>query len=223
VMLGGGVNADGEGEIAERVIKAPSKKAPEVLRTLLNDYDEQAMDGEYYKDYFKRLGKMYFYTLLKPLADLNEVVESDYIDWGQENKFFVQTAVGECAGVIIDLVATLLYDSEEKLEWAKEALNQKQYADSIYHSYNVFINSAKAMLLGENAKNSSHISVMNDFDKIFVEGGDFSFAEGSFKEHVLKINQKEPSVEFAQEYLEKASSFLDEIKSVRNNKLAEAV
>jgi len=223
VMLGGGVNSDGEGEIAERVIKVPSKKAPIVLRTLLDDYEHHGEDGEYYKDYFKRQGKMYFYNLLKPIANLDEVQETDYIDWGQEEKFLVQTAVGECAGVIIDLVATLLFDSEEKLDWAKEAFAQEQYADAIYHSYNVFVNSAKAMLLGEKVKNNSQIAVINDFDKFYVEAGKLSFDQGSFKEHVLQINKNEPTKEFAKQYLESASKFLEDIKSVRDNKLAQAV
>ncbi len=223
VMLGGGVNIDGEGEIAERVIKVPSKKAPEVLRILLDDYDTNGNSGEYYKDYFKRQGKMYFYNLLKPIANLDNVVDSDYIDWGHDDKFFVQTAVGECAGVIIDLVGTLLFDSDEKLEWAQESLKNGHYADSIYHSYNVFLNSAKAMLLGEDVKNNSQISVMNDFDRLFVETGVFSFDEKTFADHVLQINQHEPGEDFANEYFLKASKFLKEIKSVRKNQVATAV
>jgi sulfite reductase (ferredoxin) len=112
-----------------------------------------------------------------------------------------------------------LIDSDDKLEWAKEALENKQYADSIYHSYNVFLNSAKAMLLGENVKNSSQMSVINDFDRLFVETGMFEFAEGLFKEHVLQINKHEPTESFASVYLESASGFLNEIKSVRENQV----
>jgi sulfite reductase (ferredoxin) len=221
IMLGGGVNSDGEGEIAERVVKVPSKKAPEALRQILDDYDENALDGEYYKDYFKRQGKMYFYNLLKPLANLEKVSDEDYIDWGQERKFFVQTAVGECAGVIIDLVSTLLFDSDEKLAWADQSFKQGHYADSIYHSYNVFINSAKAMLLGENVKNNSQMAVIKDFDRIFVENESFSFPEGTFREHVLQINKHEPSKEFAEKFLNEAKLFLDEIKSARSKQVAE--
>lgn len=223
IMLGGGVNADGEGEIAERVVKVPSKKAPDALRALLDDYEANALDGEYYKDYFKRQGKMYFYNLLKPIADLDKIVPSDYIDWGQEHNFQVLTAVGECAGVIIDLVSTLLYDSEEKLVWAEEAFKSGQYADSIYHSYNVFLNSAKAILLGEDVKNNTHMAVMNDFDRIFTQRGDFTFEEGSFKEHVLQINRNEPGEAFAKAFYAKAASFLKDIKSLRKDKIAETV
>jgi sulfite reductase (ferredoxin) len=223
VLLGGGVNTDGNGEIAERVVKVPSKKAPDALRALLDDYDDNGNDGEYYKDYFQRQGKMYFYNLLKPLANLQNVVDTDYIDWGKEQNFMVQTAVGECAGVIIDLISTLLFDSDEKLEWAETSLKNGQYSDSIYHSYNVFINSAKAMLLGENVKNNSHVSVINDFDRLFVETGAFSFPEGSFKEHVFLINKHEPNEDFAKQFFGLASAFIEEIKSVRNNQVKEAV
>ena len=223
VMLGGGVNSDGEGEVAERVVKVPSKKAPDTLRALLDDYESNSKEGEYYKDYFKRQGKMYFYNLLKPLASLDQLDDTAYIDWGQEHKFLVQTAVGECAGVIIDLVSTLLYDSDEKLGWAEEALKKERFADSIYHSYNVFVNSAKAMLLGENVKNNSHISVITDFDRLFVETGVFSFDGDSFKDQVLQINKHEPNEIFAKEFYMKAKRFLKDIKTVRTNQIAKAV
>ena len=118
------------------MVKIPSRKGPDALRLLLDDYETNALDGEYFHDYYKRIGRNYFYTLLKPLADMEKLTPGDYIDWGQEKNFVLHTAVGECAGVIIDLVSTLLYDSEEKLLWSKQALDEKMYADSIYHSYN---------------------------------------------------------------------------------------
>ncbi len=223
VMLGGGVNSDGEGEIVERVIKLPSKRSPEILRLLLDDYEDHGQEGEYYKDYFRRQGKPYFYNLLKPLNNLDTVQETDYIDWDQENNFLVQTAVGECAGVIIDLVSTLLFDSDEKLKWAREALENNQFSDAIYHSYNVFINSAKAMLLGEDVKNNSQMSVITDFERIFVETGIFEFAEGSFKTHVLQINRHEPTDTFAAKYLASAANFLEKINSFRSSQVVKAV
>ena len=157
------------------------------------------------------------------MTDISSAQASEYIDWGQENKFKVMTAVGECAGVIIDLVTTLLFDSEEKLGWAVEAMENKQFSDSIYHSYNVLINSAKAMLLGEDVKNNSQIAVIRDFDKLFVATGEFSFAEGTFEDHVLRINKNEPSETFAKSFLRDASAFLETIKSVRDKKVTDAV
>ena len=215
VLLGGGVDVNGDGRTAEKVIKVPSRRGPEVLRTVLADYDEKGNEGEYFKDYYVRQGKNYFYELLKPLAQLDDVRDFDFIDWGREEQFKVVTAVGECAGVVIDLVQTLLFDAEEKYDWAVQALKEGRYADSIYHSYNVFINGAKAMLLSEKSKNNTHMTILNDFDKFFVETGAFDFPGTTFRDHVLEMNQHEPSEAYAKTYNQLASDFIQKIKLVR--------
>jgi sulfite reductase (ferredoxin) len=214
VLLGGGKLKDGEGIISDKILKIPSKRGPQALRILFDDYETNSQDGEYYHDYFKRLGRNHFYALLKPLGDLTTVEPSDYIDWGEEHNFILHTAVGECAGVIIDLVATLFYESEEKLEWSKEALRNAQYADSIYHSYSAFINTAKAMLLTRDVKPSTQIQVLNDFQAHFVDTGNFPLA-ANFREFVLRINKSEPTEEFAIAYLEDSKKFLKDIVAYR--------
>lgn len=216
VLLGGGRVGNGEGIISDKIIKIPSKRGPDALRLLLNDYDANAIEGEYFHAYYRRMGRNYFYTLLKPLADLTTVVPQDYVDWGQENNFILHTAVGECAGVIIDLVSTLLIDSEEKLEWAAEAIRSKQYADSIYHSYSSMINTAKALLLTVDTKPSTQIQTILDFQKTFVETGLIKMHD--FKEAVLRINKNEPGEEFAIEYLESAKQFLADAYAFRSVK-----
>lgn len=216
VLLGGGRVGNGEGIISDKIIKIPSKRGPDALRLLLNDYDANAIEGEYFHAYYRRMGRNYFYTLLKPLADLTTVMPQDYVDWGQENNFILHTAVGECAGVIIDLVSTLLIDSEEKLEWAAEAIRSKQYADSIYHSYSSMINTAKALLLTVDTKPSTQIQTILDFQKTFVETGLIKMHD--FKEAVLRINKNEPGEEFAIEYLESAKQFLADAYAFRSVK-----
>jgi sulfite reductase (ferredoxin) len=216
VLLGGGRVGNGAGIISDKIIKIPSKRGPDALRLLLNDYDANSEDGEYYHNYFLRMGRNYFYTLLKPLGDLTTVIPQDYIDWGQENNFVLQTAVGECAGVMIDLISTLLNDSEEKIDWSTEALRNEQYADSIYHSYSSMINTAKALLLTLDIKPSTQIQVILDFQKHFVESGQFAIRD--FKEMVLQINKNEPTEEFAIEYLEASKRFLTEAFALRNVK-----
>lgn len=214
VLLGGGNLKDGNAIVSDKVgVKIPSKRGPDALRLILNDYEANAVEGEYFHDYYKRLGQKYFYAMLKPLGDLTTVTPTDYIDWGEDHNFILHTSVGECAGVIIDLVATLLYESEEKIGWANEAIQQKQYADSIYHSYNTFINTAKAMLLTREIKPSTQIQVLNDFEKEFSATGIFGAV--NFKEFVLRINKQEPSEEFAIAFLEDAKRFLAEVSAYR--------
>jgi len=215
VLLGGGKLKNGEGIISDKIIKIPSKRGPQALRLLLNDYEANSHEGEYYHDYFKRMDRKHFYDLLKPLSVITNLVPDEYIDWGQENNFVLQTAVGECAGVIIDLVATLLYDSDEKLAWAQDALDQQLFADSIYHSYSSFINTAKALLLTKDIKPSTQYQTINDFQKVFVDSGEFELPY-NFKEQVFQINKNEPSQQFASDYKKEAADFLERSYVFRN-------
>ncbi|UOE46385.1 nitrite reductase [Mucilaginibacter sp. SMC90] len=214
VMLGGGTVGDGVGRAAERVIKVPTKRATEVLRYLLNDYKAFSPEGETYHEYYDRQGKDYFYRLLKPLADLTTLTDDEYIDWGHQETFVTAIGVGECAGVVIDLVATLLFESEEKLGWANDAYADGRWADAIYHAYNVFVSSAKALLLDKGVNSSTQIGVIREFDAQYVEKGEFELS-GTFNDLVLQINQNEPSQEFATAYLAQATEFLSRSKDKR--------
>jgi sulfite reductase (ferredoxin) len=161
------------------------------------------------------LGRNHFYQLLKPLSDVAVVSPEEYVDWGQDNNFILHTAVGECAGVMIDLVATLLNDSEDKLMWAKETYDKKQFADSIYHSYSAFINTSKSLLLARDIKPSTQYQTITDFQREFIDTKAFEFA-GNFKEYVLSINKNEPSDSFALAYLSESMKFLEEVTAYRS-------
>lgn len=220
VVLGGGSLGNGVGILSEKVIKIPSKRGPNCLRLLLNDYFENQNEGEYYEQYYWRKGKEYFYNLLKPLADVTNLVPADFIDWGHEEEFKLKTAVGECAGVMIDLVATLLFETEEKLQWAKETFEARRFADAIYHSYNVFVNGAKAMLLKKDIIVNTQSKILTDFEEHYAE--EFPFPDG-FKEFVLRINKNEPSKEFAEQYLNDAEKFMRSIQKTNTKEQQTAV
>ena len=209
VLLGGATLGNGEGKIADKVIKVPSKRGPEVLRVVLNNYEENALEGEYFHQYYDRQGEKYFYTLLKPIADLQTLVDDDFIDWGAAESFHTEIGVGECASVIIDLVATLLFESEEKYDWCKGALEDKRWADAIYHAYSVFVSAAKALLLDKSVQVSTQNAVITKFDEQYVQTGDFDLQAESFSALVLQINQHEPSEAFAKAYAQQALSFLE--------------
>lgn len=220
VMLGGGTVGNGVGRVAERVIKAPTKRAPQILRFLLQDFQENHLSAENFHQYYDRKGKDYFYQLLKPLADLTNLNLNEFVDWGHEEAFETAIGVGECAGVIIDLVATLLIEAEEKLNWANEALQNQAYADSIYHSYSVFVNAAKALLLDKGVNSSTQAGVIKEFDAQFVATTEIDLPTSSFEELVLKINKNEPSAIFATDYFNQSEAFLNQIKTTRTTQSA---
>ncbi len=206
ILLGGGVLGNGEGRFADKVIKIPSKRGPEALRHILNDFENNVLENESFINYYDRLGKIYFYDLLKPLADLTNLENDDFIDWGHDNKYIKAIGVGECAGVVIDLVSTLLFESEEKLANAEESLVQKQWSDSIYYSYTALINTAKALLTSKEIKTNTQSGIVKLFDEHFVATKAIELTE-TFAELVLQLKQNEPSEEFAKNYLTQAKEF----------------
>jgi len=216
VMLGGGSFGDGLGRAAERVIKVPTKRAPQTMRAVLDDYLANSLENELFKQYYDRQGKDYFYQMLKPLADQTTLVADDFIDWGQSGEYVPEIGVGECAGVVIDLMTTLLQDSEEKLEWAHETFEAGQWADSIYRSYSVLVSTAKALLIFREINCNTQIGILRDFDKAFVATGDVRLPEGfdTFESLALQINKNEPSQAFATDYLQYAEAFFQESKAV---------
>lgn len=214
VLLGGGSSGDGFGRAAEKVIKVPSKRGPQVLRYIFADYQENGLEGEYFNNYFDRKGKNYFYELLKPLASLEALVQSDFIDWGQEVAFETAIGVGECAAVMVDLVAILFVEADEKLADAKGAFESEKWADAIYLAYSAQVNAAKAMLLDIDVNCSTQMKVISEFTKNFDEG---------FSESILRINKENPSKEFAIEYIRDAVTFCAETKKKREENLKSQV
>jgi sulfite reductase (ferredoxin) len=214
VLLGGGASGDGFGRAAEKVIKVPSKRGPQVLRYIFSDYQENGLDGEYFNSYFDRKGKNYFYELLKPLASLDALVQSDFIDWGQEVAFETAIGVGECAAVMVDLVAILFVEADEKLADAKGAFESEKWADAIYLAYSARVNAAKAMLLDIDVNCSTQMKVISEFTKNFEEG---------FQESILRINKENPTKEFAVDYIRDAVTFCSETKKKREENLKSQV
>lgn len=220
VLLGGSNDGNGNGRFADKVVKVPSKRGPEALRLILNDFDANGGDLSF-PDYYAEKGQMYFYDFLTPLSSTDDLTPEDFIDWGNTERYEKAIGVGECAGVVIDLIATLLFESEEKIQNAEEMFQAEKWSASIYHAYSSMVNSAKAMLTAENTKVNTHASIIKDFDDKFVADGRIAVA-GGFENMVLQLNQNEPTKEFAQSYIKDAKEFLETVEKFRQQELAEA-
>lgn len=220
VLLGGGRLGNGEGRFADKVIKIPSRRGPDALRYILNDFDANG-NGQSFLNYYDAKGEKYFYEFLKPLADVTNLTEADFVDWGNADNYVKAVGVGECAGVVIDLVATLLYEAKDKLTFAQEAFEDKKWSDAIYLAYAGFVNGAKALLLAENQKTNHHAGIIDLFDTVFVETNKIQLAT-SFKELVYKIRENEPSETFAKEYIATAIAFFETIETYRALDLSKA-
>jgi len=217
ILLGGGVLGNGTGRFADKVLKVPSKRTPAVLRWILDDFENHRDQQEDFFTYYDRKTKDYYYQNLKHFSDVSNLSPDDFIDWGVKEKYEKAIGIGECAGVTIDLVQTLLFDAEEAFEWAKESLVEKRYKDAAYHAYNASVRAAKAILTKGSAKINSHVSIIEAFDAQFPE---FKTENGiGFKEAVLRIQKEKPSKPFSKSYLEQSNQLILWIKNKCNDEI----
>jgi len=217
VLLGGGNLGDGNAYFADKVVKVPSRRGPEALRRILNDFEANA-NGKLFVDYYKEKGEKYFYQLLTDLSDVENLTQEDFIDWGTEEAYVKAIGVGECAGVVIDLIATLFLECDEKIEEAEEALNNKVYSGAIYETYRSMVNAAKAILLSENVKTNTQAGIISQFDELFVSTNKVELGN-TFSDLIYQIKVFPPTEAFATSYLQSAKTFLQIVKNYRESQL----
>ena len=213
VLLGGGNLGEGKGIFADKVVKIPSRRGPEALRRILDDFEANA-NGKSFVDYYQEKGQMYFYEFLTDLSNVDNLTPEDFIDWGTDEEYVKAIGIGECAGVVIDLIATLFLESEEKIANAKISFDNEIYSDAIYHAYSSLVNSAKALLLAENKKTNTHAGIISQFDKEFVTNGKIKL-DGTFSEFIYQIKENAPTRDFAMDYIKDAEQFLEKVQEFR--------
>ena len=213
ILLGGGVLGNGDGRFADKVLKVPAKKTPLVLRWILNDFEQNKLETEDFFGYYDRKTKDYFYQNLKHYSDTDQLQPEDFIDWGNEAKYEKAIGIGECAGVTIDLIQTLIFEAEEAYSWALNGLKENRLNDAVYHAYNARVRAAKALLTAKEAKTNSHASIINSFD---VEFPHFNEETGTtFKAGIDAFTSVKPDVEFAKSFIKETQSFIAWVKKER--------
>jgi len=218
VLLGGGNLGNGNAYFADKVVKIPSRRGPEALRRILNDFEANA-EGKLFVDYYKEKGEKYFYQLLTDLSNIDNLTQEDFIDWGTEEQYVKAIGIGECAGVVIDLIATLFLESDEKIEEAKVAFGNGVYSSAIYEAYRSMVNSAKAILLSENVKTNSQAGIIKQFDELFMETKRIDLGT-SFSDIIYQIKVFPPTEDFASNYINAAERFLESVRTFRETEVA---
>jgi sulfite reductase (ferredoxin) len=217
VLLGGGLLGNGFGRFADKLLKVPSRKVPDVLRWILNDFSSQHLENENFNEYYDRKSADYFFQHLKSFADTSQLTPIDFIDWGNETKYEKAIGVGECAGVMIDLIQTLIFEADEMYEWAENSLKEGKPGDAVYHAYAAQIRAAKALLTAKNVSVNSHESIIKAFDIHFP---DFNPEFGTSFEALINKNRTDTlTFFFAENYLDTASNTINWIKNQRNEQV----
>lgn len=216
ILLGGGVLGNGKGRFADKVLKVPSKKTPDVLRWILTDFEQNKTLSEDFFGYYDRKTKDYFYQSLKHYGETDQLRPEDFVDWGNETKYEKAIGIGECAGVTIDLIQTLIFEAEEAYAWALSSLEENKLSDGVYHAFNARVRAAKALLTAEGAKTNSHHSIIEGFDLQFPN---YHKENGkTFKAEIAAFKSEKPEITFATAFVKETQSFIAWIKKERDAK-----
>jgi sulfite reductase (ferredoxin) len=221
VLLGGGVEGNGKGRFADKIIKIPANRSPEALCRILDDYYANRQFVEEFNAYYDRKGFDYFYQLLKDLSATDNLVQEDFIDWGNSLNYEMAIGIGECAGVMVDMIATLFAEADEKIASAWIDLETGKFADSVYNSYTAMIYAAKALLstLSVEVKLNTQAAIARSFDEHFTDRALIQEPFQNFQELLYRINQHFPSRSFAIEYAESAIRFISQVQWFRQQQL----
>ena len=215
ILLGGANKGGGKAQLADKVIKIPSKRVVAALDILLEDFQDNSDEHRSFNAYYNTFGKRYFYDLLKPLSVVDNVTDDEFLDWGADTRFQKAIGVGECAGVKIDLVKTLLYEAYDKIERAQFYLDEGQFSDSIYAAYSAVVESAKAYLVKKGEKTNSKVSVVNGFET-YYSNIKSRFLEERFTDLINGLLNASPTIDSAKTSVELAERFhlaIDELSN----------
>jgi len=206
-------------------IAIPSKRIPEVVTRLTDRYAANRKNGESFKDFVARTGKVELKRMLedlaKPPADLTD--RSIFQDWGDPREYtLADIGVGECAGAVVSSVEFDLAAAERQLFEAQVALEDgyvEQAGDTAYRS---MVQAAKALVKIEASTIADDPTlIVKEFRTRFYDTQKFfdPFAGGKFAHYLFTAQEKvgQPYTQDGTRYLiDEAQLFIDAAHSCYN-------
>jgi sulfite reductase (ferredoxin) len=207
------------------VIAIPSKNIPEVVQRLTDRYAANRKDGEGFKDFVARTGKVELKKMLEDLAraPLDPRDRSFFQDWGDPREYTLSDmGIGECAGEVVSSVEFDLADAERQLfeaQVAMEAGNIEQAGKTAYRS---MVQAAKALVKIESSGIADDPAlIVREFRARYYDTQKFfdPFAGGKFAHYLFSAQEKagEPYTRDSTRYLiDEAQLFIDAAHSCYN-------
>jgi sulfite reductase (ferredoxin) len=195
VVLGGEWDHNGA-SYGLPVIAIPSKNIPEVVSRLTDRYAAQRQNGETFKDFIKRMGKVELKKMLEDLARLpaDPSDRSFFSDWGDPREYsLADMGTGECAGEVVSAVEFDLGAAERELFEAQvkwESGQMQQAGSTAYHS---MLRAAKALVKLESPNvTDDPREIVGEFRTRYYDTQKFfdPFAGGKFANYLFAAHEK---------------------------------
>jgi sulfite reductase beta subunit-like hemoprotein len=207
------------------VIAIPSKNIPEAVSRLTDFYSANRKEGENFKDFVARTGKVALKKMLQDLtrAPIDARDNSFFQDWGDPREYNLSDmGVGECAGEVVSSVEFDLAAAERQLFEAQVALEGGQVQQAGETAYRSMLQAAKGLVKIEfSTVGDDPDVIVNEFRARFYDTQKFfdPFAGGKFAHYLFAAHRKsgEPySPDYARYLIDEAQLFIDAAHSCYN-------
>jgi sulfite reductase beta subunit-like hemoprotein len=208
VVLGGEWGHNG-GSYGMPVVAVPSKNIPEVVTRLTNHYVAGRQNGESFKDFVKRTGKVQLKVLLEDLTrpPEDQADRSFFRDWGDPREYTLgDMGVGECAGEVVSTIDFDLAAAERQLFEAQIAFENGKAEQAGKTAYLSMLRAARALVKNEFPRvTDDPDEIVSEFRKRFYDTKRFfdPYAGGKFAQYLFAAHDKAdlPHTEDSARYL----------------------
>ncbi len=191
------------------VMAIPSKRIPEVVKRLVGEYARGRKDGETFKEFIHRIGKVQLRGLLEDLAKApaDPSDRSIFTDWGDPREYSLEDmGVGECAGEVISAADFDLAGAEREVFEAQVALENGQPEQAGRLAYDAMVHAARGLVKLEYPSVSEDSEqVIGEFRLRFYDTQKFfdPFAGGKFAHYLFaaRENRHRPHTADSARYL----------------------
>lgn len=207
------------------VAAVPSKNVPKVVTRLTERYLAGRQNGETFKDFVKRTGKVEMKSMLEDLTKPPAGDRSFFSDWGDPREYSLSDhAVGECAGEVVSPVEFELTAAEREVFEAQIAFENNEVEKARNTAYQAMLHAAKALVKVEKPDVSDDADqIVSEFRTRFFDTQRFwdPFVGGKFASYLFDAHRNSNnghSVDATRYLIDEAQLFIDAAHSC-NNKL----
>jgi sulfite reductase (ferredoxin) len=211
------------------VAAVPSKNIPKVVTRLTERYLAGRTDGESFKDFVKRTGKVEMKNMLEDLTKPPAGDRSFFSDWGDPREYSLSDhGIGECAGEVVSPIDFELTAAEREVFEAQIAFENNQVEQAGTTAYHAMLHAAKALVkISMPDISNDPDQIVSEFRTRYYDTQKFwdPFAGGKFASYLFEAHEeagKPYTPDSARYLIDEAQLFIDAAHSC-NNKLSSPV
>jgi sulfite reductase (ferredoxin) len=217
-LVVGGQWTNNGGSYGLAIGAVPSKRVPEVVKTLTGRFAKERVNGESFADFVNRIGKKTIRALVEDLQKIPsyEQDSSNYSDWGDPREYTISDmGEGECAGEVVPYVEVELAGSEREIFEAQVLLDDGKWSDAAGRALAAMLRGARALVREKNANvGTDEGEIVAEFRKHFYDTQLFfdPFAGGKFAHYLFRAfeeRHRPATRETAHQLIEEATLFVD--------------